>query len=303
VFTFLTVQFYARGPSDHDGRVSKNPQGEAAALHLPKRMPSNFRWVPHLARLGMSAMASGAWSDQDLGASGIVLAEDLGIGLVSGKDGILYTVRLDMPGDTKPADLAPAVTAANYAKLATAPILYTYYDPVINPAPGNPETLNTLAYNRTHHLHGTPILWESEQWGWMHFCGGENGNLRAWQIKADQTSRYLACSQAYASASAPAGGMPGWSIVLSANGGTDGVVWGMIPYGDANLEVTTSRLLAYDASAFAQFPGGGGEITPLWDSQDWNWNILHPKFNRPIVADSKVIVPTYGGQLLVLELA
>jgi hypothetical protein len=30
---------------------------------------------------------------------------------------------------------------------------------------------------------------------------------------------------------------------------------------------------------------------------------LHPKFNRPVVADGRVLAPTYGGQILVLELA
>ena len=30
------------------------------------------------------------------------------------------------------------------------------------------------------------------------------------------------------------GGMPGWSIALSANGQAGGIVWGMIPYGDAS---------------------------------------------------------------------
>jgi hypothetical protein len=76
----------------------------------------------------------------------------------------------------------------------------------------------------------------------------------------------------------------------------------MIPYGDANMEVTGSRLIAYDAENFGQFNAGGSEIMPIWDSQDWAWNMLHPKFNRPIVADGTVIVPTYGGQLLVLQL-
>jgi hypothetical protein len=42
-----------------------------------------------------------------------------------------------------------------------------------------------------------------------------------------------------------------------------------------------------------------GEIVSIWDSQDWNWNILHTKFNRPVVVDGKVLVPTRGAQLLV----
>jgi len=247
----------------------------------------------------------GAWGDQDLGASGIVLIESLGIGLVSGKDGILYTINLRDPGETAPADLSPATAAANYARLAAAPILYTYFDPAVNPATTNPATLNQLPANRTHHLHGTPVYWLSSAHGPMHFCGGENGNLRGWSLAADKSSKYLGCSAAVASAESPVppGGMPGWSIALSANGRDDGVVWALIPYGDANMTLTNGRLLAYDAANLAQFTDGSGEIVPLWDSQDWGWSFLHPKFNRPIAVGGKVLVPTYDGRVLVLGLA
>ncbi len=216
---------------------------------------------------------------------------------MSCKDGILYTIKLTDPGETKPTDLAPTTAPANYARLAAPPILYTYYDPTMNPATPNPATLNQLPDNRTHHLHGTPVYWSSAAHGQMHFCGGENGNLRAWAIGTDRASAYLGCSAAVASAQSPppGGGMPGWSISLSANGNTDGIVWAMIPYGDANLELTNGRLLAYDAANLARFSDGSGEIVPLWDSQDWAWNFLHPKFNRPIAVGGKVIVPTYDG--------
>jgi hypothetical protein len=286
-------------------RTATAPATAAVRAKLPHgRVATNFRAVPHLAKQGVAADAMGdGWGDQDLGASGIVLIEELGVALVSSKDGVLYTIRLNEPGDTTLPELSPVETPANYARLAAAPILYTFYDPNVNPAPANPAALNTLSGNVTHHLHGTPVAWKSADRGWLHFCGGENGNLRAWKLQPDLSSEYLACSQAYASPQAQGGGMPGWSIALSAAGGAGGVVWAMIPYGDANQQVTTSRLVAYDAADFAQFQGGGGEIVPLWDSQDWNWHILHPKFNRPVVADGRVLAPTYGGQILVLELA
>jgi outer membrane protein assembly factor BamB len=291
-------------PWTDDGREGENPGAEAIAAALPKRVPSNFRIGPHLARLGMAHLG-GTWSDQDLGASGIVLVEEVGIALVSGKDGVLYTIRLDHPGNTTQAELAPAHVAANFAKLAAPPILYTYYDPLVNPAPTDPIALNRFAANRTHHLHGTPIAWKSATRSWMHYCGGENGNLRAWRLQPHGTSEYLACSEVYASpeSAVPYGGMPGWSIALSANGGEGAIIWAMVPYDDANMKITNTRLLAYDAETFGHFGDGSGEIMPLWDSQQWNWNILHPKFNRPVAVDGKVLVPTYGGELLVLTLA
>ena len=137
-----------------------------------------------------------AWGDQDLGASGIVLVEELGIGLVSSKDGVLYTISLADPGKTLPTDLTPAATPSNYARLAAPPILYTYFDAAVRPAPDNPAALNILSGNVTHHLHGTMLAWKSARHGWMHFCGGENGNLRAWQLRPDRSSTYLACSVA-----------------------------------------------------------------------------------------------------------
>jgi hypothetical protein len=300
--------------TDH-ARTGGAPEGGALTeadktvrAKLPKA--SNFRKVLFLARQGMALMA-GDWGDQDLGASGIVLVEQLGIGLVSGKDGILYTIKLSDPGETKPGDLTISGSPANYSRLASPPILYTYFDPTVDPATPNPTTLNRWPGNVTHHLHGTPVYWMAATHGPMHFCGGENGNLRAWALKPDASSVYLGCSSAFASPdsvalpnpSGPKGGMPGWSIALSANGGTDGIVWGMIPYGDANMELTAGRLLAYDAANLARFADGSGELVPIWDSQQWNWNFLHPKFNRPIAVDGKVLAPTYDGRLLVLGLA
>jgi hypothetical protein len=175
----------------------------------------------------------------------------------------------------------------------------------VNPATPNPATLNVLSGDKTHHLHGTAIAWSSAAHGQLHFCGGENGNLRAWSLAANNSSAYLACSAAVASANAPVppGGMPGWSLTLSSNGPNDGILWAMIPYGDANSTLTNGRLLAYDAAQFVQYADGSGEIVPLWDSQAWNWDYLHPKFNRPVAVDGKILVPTYDGRLLVLGLA
>lgn len=297
---------------DSDRTKPGDPQAEAVAAkwiaklgNAPKA--TNFRLLPTLIRMGYDPMVGVnlPWGDQDLGAAGIVLIESMGVALVSSKDGILYTINLAEPTHTGIADLNPASVPANYAKLASPPILYTYYDPNINPAPSDCRGLNRFSAGVTHHLHGTPVAWSSAAHGQMHFCGGENGNLRAWTLKPDHSSAYLACSSAYASANitAPPGGMPGWSITLSANGQNDGVVWGMIPYGDSNMAATNGRLLAYDAVNLAAFNGGAGEIAPLWDSQDWNWNFLHPKFNRPIVADGKLIVPTYDGRVFVIGLA
>jgi hypothetical protein len=197
--------------------------------------------------------------DNGNGAAGPVLAPTIGAVLAAYEDGMLYTGNMHSLGQSRPGD------AGNFAKLKSAPIYYTYYE--------DPRTV-------THRLHGTPVLWNSASHGLLHFCWGENGNLRAWGLGYSGLSSYLGCS-------VEAAPMPGGMISLSANGGSDGVLWACVSPG---------RLLAYDAA-------GNGEIVPLWDSQQWNWHFSHNPLNRPVVWSGKVFLPTYDGTVEVLGLA
>ncbi len=294
-------------PWTDDGRVGGNPEGEAPTAKpkaMLKAMPSNFRLTSHLARMGMAAMDMGndVFGDQDFGSGGPVLPPVADTLLAAGKDGILYTANTQALGRTLPANLDPAHGAQNYAKLKAPPIFYTYYPgPAPAPAPPNVTSLNVYFAQRTHHLHGTPVAWQSTAHGLMHFCGGENGNLRAWTLNADGTSTYLACSAEVASPQSPVplGGMPGWMISLSANGGDGGIVWALVPAGDANMELTPGRLLAYDPANFGVYSDGSKQLVVLWDSWDWGAGcaFTHPKFNRPVAWNGKVFVPTYDGRV------
>lgn len=290
-------------PWTDDGRTGGSPEGEDG--HKP--MASNVRMVARLAAMGVAPKdMGGAWGDQDFGAGGPVLAPTVGAVLAAGKDGILYTGDTQNLGKTLPADLDPATTAKNYARLKASPIFYTYYPgPQLSPAPTTVSNLNVLEAQRTHHLHGTPVLWNSAAHGLVHFCWGENGNLRAWALENTGASRYLGCSIEVASVDSPVppGGMPGGMISLSANADTGGVVWASIPYKDANMEISPGRFLAYDGTEFGRFSDGSGWIKPLWDSQQWNWQFSHNKFNRPVVWNGKIFLPTYDGEVLVLGLA
>ena len=165
-------------PWTDDGRIGGNPQGEKATVPAP----SNRRLVARLAAQGVRPMDMGsAWGDQDFGAGGPVLAPSADVVLAAGKDGILYTANMQNLGKTRPSDLDPGATARNYGKLKAPPIFYTYYPgPQLSPVPTTIASLNVLEAQRTHHLHGTPALWKSAAHGLVHFCWGENGNLRAW---------------------------------------------------------------------------------------------------------------------------
>ena len=99
--------------------------------------------------------------------------------------------------------------------------------------------------------------------------------------------------------------MPGGMMSLSANGAVPhaGVVWALIPYADANMAVVAGRLLAYDATEFGTFGDGSKQLRVLWDSQDWNIQFSFNKFNRPVVFNGKLIVPTYNDRVDVYGLA
>lgn len=274
------------------GRTPAPAPGPAAPT------PTNFRALA--ATEGMDG-----WDDMDLASGGPVVLPSHNAVLGAGKDGVLYVVKLDDMGRTTPADLdAPA---GNYAKLLSEPIFFTYYSPALSPHPDDIRTLDTLWNNVTHHLHGNPVTWNSIERGPLVYCWGENENLRAWSLNEGGSLTYLARGAESASPQSPvpSGGMPGGMISLSADPATPhtGVVWATVPYIDANTKVSAGRLLAYDATRFDTFADGSAKLRVLWDSQDWNLQFSFNKFNRPVVFDGRLYVPTYDDRVDVYELA
>jgi hypothetical protein len=88
-------------------------------------------------------------------------------------------------------------------------------------------------------------------------------------------------------------------LTLSADGTGPhtGIVWAAIPYLDANLHNGPGRLLAYDATRFGTFADGSKQLRVLWDSQDWGLTFTFNKFNVPVVANGRLVVPTYEGRV------
>jgi len=285
-------------PWTDDGRSGGNPEGEGETAR-----PSNFRAVPHLAAHGRlrTNVATGEWADMDLGSGGPTYIASLDLVAGAGKDGVLYALKAASMGKTRPADLDPGPNQANYAKLAFAPIFFTYYPPQLDPKPARIETLNTLFADRTHHQHGSAISYRSPEFGEMLFNWGENGNGRAWQVTS-AGAKYLGCTAEVASPESPVppGGMPGGMLTLSCDASKPGtaILWASIPYDDANLKVSAGRLVAYAATQFRN-----GLLVKLWDSQDWAHQFTYNKFNPPVVAGGKVFVPTYSGSVIVYGLA
>jgi len=251
---------------------------------------------------------SEGFADEDLGSAGLSLIPEYGIALACGKDGVAYEVNINNMGKTRPADFAHAAT--NYAKLVRPPVWYTYTpNPTIDAAPQDSSTLDFIYDNKTRHMHSTSVQYNSPIHGKMLFCWGENSQLRAWSLSPAGAMTLLASSAEVASANStnPGGGMPGGFMSLSADGDKPGtaLLWALIPYGDANAEITPGRLLCYDPENFV--PGaseyGGQQLKVLWDSQQWGITFSHPKFNVPVVSGGKIFVPTYDGRVDVYGLA
>jgi len=64
--------------------------------------------------------------------------------------------------------------------------------------------------------------------------------------------------------------------------------------------VGPGRLLADDATPVPQFGSysdGRHQLRLLWDSEDWNLQFSFNRFNVPVVANGRLIFPTYDGRV------
>jgi outer membrane protein assembly factor BamB len=102
--------------------------------------------------------------------------------------------------------------------------------------------------------------------------------------------------------------MPGGILSVSSNGKTanTGIVWATTPIlGDANKFVVEGILRAYDASKLDPINNtdGTARLKLLWDSKHIPGNHFNfSKFCPPVVADGKILVPTYDGRVDVYAL-
>ncbi len=254
------------------------------------------------------------FQDQDLGSAQPVLPPGTDLLVGAGKDGVLYVFnkgslgkKLVSQNKTALADNKPLLNA----------IFFTYFPGTfaINPL----ESVNAFPTGFTHHLHGSPVAWASAN-GTMLFVWGENSALRSWSLTAAGQVNFLGESQETASAfSTVYDSMPGGMITLSANGGTDGLVWGTVPIkgnwqghdnnGNANQEIVEGVLRAYDATAMdGTNANGNARIKLLWQSSipgtphAGDVRYTYDKFCPPVVADGKVLLPTYDGKVIVYGL-
>jgi outer membrane protein assembly factor BamB len=240
------------------------------------------------------------FQDYDLGSAGPVPLPGLQLVVGAGKDGVLYV--LDTADDK-------FGRGSDFSKLKQPPIFFTYF-PGFGIDAAQVANLDHLFDGKTHHLHASPAFWISADRGPMLFDWGENETLRAWTIDASGKVTFVAKSAEVASAGLGGlGGMPGGFVVVSSDKGTPntGIVWATAPLnGDANRHVVEGIVRAYDASALDPIKNldGTERLKLLWDSKHIPGNSFQfSKFCPPVVADGRLLVPTYEKRVDVYELA
>jgi outer membrane protein assembly factor BamB len=259
------------------------------------------------------------FTDQDLGSAGPVLPDNTTLVVGSGKDGVLYIFDRSNLGKKSVDQNKPALT--DNKPLLNA-VFFTYFPGsfAINPL----VNVNGFPDGKTHHLHGSPVAWNSSGNGPMLFVWGENAPLRSWSLKSDGQITFLGESEETASAFAGVfDAMPGGMISLSASGGSNGIVWGSVPVkgtwsaqnlddsgpqnqGNANQQIVEGVLRAYDAVAFnGTTPDGNPRMKLLWQSTNPGHSApgapryTYDKFCPPVIADGKVFLTTYDGRVIV----
>ncbi len=143
----------------------------------------------------------------------------------------------------------------------------------------------------TSHIHGTPVYFNSATYGPTAFVWGENDYLRGFRFNSAGgliNTTPFAMSTMTAPTTHVYGAMPGGFLSVSANGGSNGIVWASTPYtASAVKAVVQGALYAFSADT----------LQLLWSDKlnDARDEVgLFAKFCPPIVANGKMYVPTFG---------
>ena len=235
--------------------------------------------------------------DEDLGAASPTILPD-GFLVGGGKDGNFYL--LDPAQMTKTGAAAALVQAflATRGRGSRAEVFV------------NGKSIST------HHIHGSPVVYDSPNQGVLVYVWGENELLRAFTYDPSthrfpgQPNARNAQGQSTAIGSMYASndernrdGMPGAMLSLSADGKKPGtaILWASLPpFGNANHGSVDGVLTAYDATRF----DSQGRLVQLWHSHQ-NPNDdpgIFAKFCCPTVADGKVFLATFSNKLQIYGL-
>jgi hypothetical protein len=223
--------------------------------------PSNFKKLNDL--------------DLDLGSAGPMLLPNSDQLVGGGKQGWLYLLARNNLGKLQP-------------KHATAPALQEF-------KVSDHWTLTWLSWLFPvfgyHHIHGSPVCWQSSQLGPLVYVWPEQTRLKSFHY---DTVAHFQVKPIAKGPKAPKG-MPGGFLSLSSNGDHDGILWTTSPFEKDALTATVPGVMrAFDAITLKQ----------LWSSDT---NTPEDKFNfakncPPTIANGKVYLATFSDKLNVYGL-
>jgi hypothetical protein len=236
-------------------------------------------------------------ADEDLGAASPTILPD-GFLVGGGKDGNFYLLDPAQMTNTGAAASLVQTFLATRGRGSRAEV---------------PPTGKTIS---THHIHGSPVVYDSPNHGALVYVWGENEVLRVYQYDPgthrfpgqpngrNAPAQSVAIGAMYASNDElERNGMPGAMLSLSADGkkaGT-GILWASLPpFKNANHGSVDGILTAYDAAQF----DAQGRIVQLWHSHqnpDDDPGIF-AKFCCPTVAEGKVFLATFSNKLRIYGL-
>ena len=221
--------------------------------------PCNSNWLNQL--------------DLDFGSSGpLLINSNPATVIAGGKEGVVVCDSAEQPRQ--------ACAGRRSAELANAPQVQSFlaFPPVTHGG-------------KTHqgNIHGSPVYWKGPDAGRV-YVWGENSQLKAYRYKQ---GKLLDTANPKLGAFRPPDGMPGGLMASRQwQQGRHGDRLGLVPLdGDANQQRGVQGLLvALDAQDIGR---------TLWTSEQFAQRDrlgLFSKFSNPIVANSKVFVPTFGNE-------
>ena len=226
-------------------------------------------------------------ADNDLGSGGPTLLPG-GKLLGGGKEGALYLVDSAVPGRADQQWLAFRNTWHDDPHRKACQLKHTG-----NPLPQNGCYMPPARYQDSEHwgpnIHTAPVYWKSaaSAYGYV-YMQPEKEYLR--QFRYDLDAHRVETAPFRTGAERAPDGMPGAALMLSADGDRNGVVWALVPNGDAQWTTVPGHLVAYDAETLAT----------LWRDDD---PVAFAKFNPPLAVDGHVIRPTFANTVIVYALA